>query len=123
MGYEIMNERKPQMSAYKEFIQKLEEVRAKGEVVEDDFLAMAQQAIATYRADPDSREYIARSMAGLWFGSENIEEGSLIDKIGGEFADLELPEPHIDLGEFNSVEEKWESLAETIQSAAEKDNE
>lgn len=103
--------------AYDEFRKEFEALIEKNEVSKQEFLSMAKMAIKTYRQQPEKREEIARSMAGLWFSDEEVEEGSSIDEIGGYFADLELPDAHIDIKGFESVEDKWDALAEKIDQA------
>ena len=110
------------MTAFDEFKARVESLQKQDEVTEQDFFTMAQQVILSYREEPKRREEIARTMAGLWFHDKDIEEGSFIDEIGGEFADLELPDAHVDIKGFPGVEEKWEALANRIQSAIEKMN-
>ena len=116
----MMVEKGPKMTAFDEFKTRVESLQKQDEVTEEDFLTMAQQAILSYREEPKRREEIARTMTGLWFHDKDIEEGSLLDQIGGEFADLELPDAHVDIKGFPGVEEKWEALAHKIQSAIDK---
>jgi hypothetical protein len=116
----MMVEKEPKMTAFDEFKARVESLQKQGEVTEEDFFTMAQQAILSYREEPKRREEIARTMTSLWLNDKDIEEGSLLDQIGGEFADLELPDAHVDIKGFGSVEEKWEALANKIQSAIEK---
>ena len=108
------------MTAFDEFKARVESLQKQDEVTEEEFFTVAQQAILSYREEPERREEIARTMTGLWFNDKGIEEGSLLDQIGGEFADLELPDAHVDIKGFPGVEEKWEALAHKIQSAIEK---
>ncbi len=84
---------------------------------EESFLRLASRAISAYKEDPSMREDIARIMTGIWISNLDVEEGSEIDLIGGEFADLELPDAHIDISDFSSVEEKWGALEKKIDQA------
>lgn len=112
-----------QQSEFDAFVSKFEELVSQEEVSEQEFLNIAQQAIAAYKEDPEKREKLAYKMAGLWFvtedkmGKEFTGENTAIAEIGGEFADLEIPDIHVGLGDYNSVEEKWQGLEQKINDA------
>lgn len=110
------------MSAYNQFMKDIEALQTQDAITEDNVLAMALRAVETYEQEPEKRQEIARSITGLWFNNENIQEGSLLDQICGEFADLELPDQHIDIKGFASTRDKWGKLAENVRQATKDSN-
>lgn len=94
----------------------------KGMLSKDEFVTLAQKAIDVYRQNPEARQEIAYSMTGLWGRFDNLQEDESTHEIGGEFADLELPDHHVDLGDHTSVEDKWNSLAQKIEALANENN-
>ena len=110
-----------QSSAYDKFRQEFERMLQKDRISEQEFLSMAKRAVDTYAQEPNTREKIAYKMTGLWLviedkmGEKYIEQHPAIAEIGGEFADLEMPDAHISLEGYTSVEERWYALSQRIE--------
>ncbi len=109
-----------QSSAYEGFRQEFERMLQKDKISEQEFLSMAKIAVDTYVQEPEAREKIAYNMTGLWFviedkmGKQYAEQHPAIEEIGDEFAVLELPDAHVPLDSYNTVEEKWSALSQRI---------
>lgn len=103
------------------FVEQFEQLLSQENITEKEFLDVAKQAIAAYREDPENREEIAYDMTGLWIvteekmGEQYTEETAIAD-IGSDFAGLELPDRVADIGDYDSVDDKWKGLDQKINN-------
>lgn len=107
----------PQDDQLQSIEQTVSELAKKPAISRSDFLDLAKQAVVAYKENPANREQIARIMTGVWMGFEEVKDDEVMHEIGGEFADLEMPDVHVALGDYNSVKEKWQGLEQKINDA------
>lgn len=105
------------------FAKKFEELKSQEGITEQEFLNATKQAVAAYKEDSEKRKDIAYKMTGLWLVAEEkmgetyTEKETVIAKLGSEFNGLELPDHVANVGDYGSVEEKLQGLAQKINDA------
>ncbi|PSO43354.1 hypothetical protein BRC19_01025 [Candidatus Saccharibacteria bacterium QS_5_54_17] len=102
---------------FNQFIRKAESVGQKDTVIPEEYIHLAQSAMEAYREDPDNREQIAQTMTSIWGYYEDISTNKTADEIGSEFADLGLPDHHVDINGYESIADKCNKLGEKIEAA------
>jgi hypothetical protein len=85
------------------------------ELTRSEFLEASREAIELKDAIPSLRADIAYEMVCL---DSRLKKnlGADIDEIRGYFADLELPDAHVDTREL-SVEQQWERLRKALNTS------
>jgi len=78
-----------------------------------DFCLLATSLIDTHW---DKRQGMAYHIAGAWLKYKNIDKNVLLDQIGAEFGELELPDHHA-AGSEEKVRKKWEDIKNLVKEA------
>ncbi len=81
----------------------------------DAFRAFCLAGLEVKRAFPESRSEVAYLIVGASAAKGNDDEGSIVQQIAHLVYDLELPDPHVYIGDGLSVDQKWEKLEALIR--------
>ena len=107
--------RKEDLSIPEEFKEAVDVVLKNSEMTDETFLACSRLAIQFKEKYPEKRMGIAYHMAGIWLlATKRNRLTPLIEEIGYEFGQLELPDHHI----TPSVDEGWKRVADLIRRGA-----
>lgn len=98
------------------FERRVQECDAASKVARSEYLRLAWTAVELANRSPIDRERIAYLLVSIGARIESVAEKSLIKRIIDRFADLELPDRHID-ARNGTVDEQWNELASWIESA------
>ena len=88
-------------------------------ISERDFVDFCLLATRLIDANWDKRQGMAYHIAGAWLNYKNIDKDDLLDQIGGEFGNLELPDHHA-AGSQRAVRAKWEVVKDLVKEADKK---
>src|SRR4051812_27238538 len=80
---------------------------------EIDYLQASQQAARRLLADGAAdRLPVARELTHRWQADRSLRESQAVSRVGGYWADLEVPDAQVDLTPCGSIPEKLKLIAE-----------
>jgi hypothetical protein len=104
----------PDMMSFAQFQHSAEHYLTDRDVSRHDFLKLARHGVELARQDPSSRERVAYLLVSVAARTSHITETPLVQQIADRFADLELPDAHVDTRK-RTVDELWEDVARLIE--------
>jgi hypothetical protein len=110
---------KEDFSVPPEFEKYSEALFNKDEITPREFVHFCQLAIDLINSNWDKRQGMAYHVAGAWLKYKNIEKDDLLDQIGAEFGNLELPDAHA-AGSEEQVRQIWEEVKKLVAEADKK---
>lgn len=95
------------------FKQHMSQIDKQHPLNELDFLYLCKEAVDLTKVAWDEREVIAERITHIWLRhSDELSDDAKM--IGGLFADLDLPDAHIDTNQGLTIPELWEQLDSTV---------
>lgn len=80
----------------------------------ETFRDLSRRALSVYEQHPEQGEAVAQLMTGIWFRSSKAWPRHGAEwKIGGLFADLDVPPAHVEGGEARALE-KWATIRRLV---------
>lgn len=110
---------KEDFSVPKEFEEYSASLFAKDSITEREFVDFCLLATKLIDKKWDKRQGMAYHIAGAWIKYKNIDADDLLQQIGVEFGELELPDHHA-AGSEEDVRDKWQSIKESVLEADKK---
>jgi len=104
-----------------DFVRLAQQLMVKSNVTKQEFVQLCKLTVDLIEAGTTtlgSRSTMAYYIASFWLGNDNVDDGSITNDIGGQFADWEIPGAFII--DDNSHRPYWEALKSWINIAEEK---
>jgi hypothetical protein len=101
---------------YQSFCDKLFQ---KQTITEREFVELCLLAMQLIDKHWDMRQGIAYKIVGAWMNYRNIDQDELLDAIGQECGQLEIPDIH-GAGSEAAARQRWEHVKELVREADQK---
>jgi hypothetical protein len=102
------------MTSFAQFQHSVEHYLAAKYVSPRDFLDIAQRGVEIARQLPGNRQQIAYLLVSVAAYTSRVTETHLVEEIADSFADLELPDAHVDARK-GTVDEQWEDVTRLLE--------